>query len=191
MARSLLEKEPGPAHANPAPATRSNYQTGTRLRTCPFRQILCVDPEQSYPPGLIFHRHPASHNLKLESSARVNSADSFRAWGRKWRVPATKDCGAAIAVAHTPKLSLSRPGLAGVPLQHGIMQGGSVPFPSRKCDHVLFAWPGSGRLPPDPSPGLPGGRLSSGDGWVGLWCPQRDLNPRPSDYKSDALPAEL
>jgi len=24
-----------------------------------------------------------------------------------------------------------------------------------------------------------------------IWCPQRDLNPRPSDYKSDALPAEL
>ena len=24
-----------------------------------------------------------------------------------------------------------------------------------------------------------------------LWCRSRDLNPRPSDYKSDALPAEL
>jgi hypothetical protein len=23
------------------------------------------------------------------------------------------------------------------------------------------------------------------------WCPQRDSNSRPSDYKSDALPAEL
>jgi hypothetical protein len=23
------------------------------------------------------------------------------------------------------------------------------------------------------------------------WCPQTDLNRRPSDYKSDALPAEL
>ena len=23
------------------------------------------------------------------------------------------------------------------------------------------------------------------------WCPQRDSNPRPPDYKSDALPAEL
>ena len=26
---------------------------------------------------------------------------------------------------------------------------------------------------------------------VKLWCPQRDSNSRPSDYKSDALPAEL
>ena len=24
-----------------------------------------------------------------------------------------------------------------------------------------------------------------------LWCPQRDLNSRPTDYKSVALPAEL
>ena len=27
--------------------------------------------------------------------------------------------------------------------------------------------------------------------WLIKWCPQQDLNPRPPDYKSGALPAEL
>jgi hypothetical protein len=33
--------------------------------------------------------------------------------------------------------------------------------------------------------------IAAGYSWLKLWSWRRDLNPRPSDYKSDALPAEL
>ncbi len=52
--------------------------------------------------------------------------------------------------------------------------------------HSADAFPRSQR-----KPGRQFGMIAAGYSGPKLWSWRRDLNPRPSDYKSDALPAEL
>src|SRR5262249_37593798 len=52
----------------------------------------------------------------------------------------------------------------------------------------ITAEEGSGVSTLPPNPNLPAARCPS---LASKWSWRRDLNPRPSDYKSDALPAEL